>query len=255
MAPNLQPVATLLGVDVATVKKVLNSWGPGKYDAELNVDGKAMRPDGKAAATLIPPAYGLAGVGNHTWSGSRGTIPYWNAYVAVTQMHGSGTFIDKRLDVSSNPVAMKTKLGETRGTPDNVSAKLAALQYYQLSLPAPTPPEGSFDGQASQRGEQLFQKKARCATCHVPPLFTEPGWNLHTPGEMGIDDFQAKRSPGEQSYRTAPLRGLFAHSKGGFYHDGRFQTLADVVNSYDTRFQLGLTEQEKHDLVEYLKSL
>jgi cytochrome c peroxidase len=72
---------------------------------------------------------------------------------------------------------------------------------------------------------------------------------------MGIDDFQAKRSPGEQSYRTAPLRGLFAHSKGGFYHDGRFQTLADVVNSYDTRFQLGLTEQEKHDLVEYLKSL
>jgi cytochrome c peroxidase len=194
-------------------------------------------------------------VGNHTWSGSRPSIPYWNAYVAVTQMHGSGTFIDKRLDVASNPVAAKTKLGETRGTPDNVTSKLAALQYYQLSLPAPTPPDNSFDHDAAEHGEQLFSSKAKCSSCHVPPLFTEPGWNLHTPAEMGIDDFQAKRSPGEESYRTAPLRGLFAHSKGGFYHDGRFQTLTDLVNSYNSRFHLELTEQEKRNLVEYLKSL
>ena len=255
MAPNLQPVANLLGANVATVKKVLNSWGPGKYDAELNVDGKAMRPDGKSAAVLIPPAFGLAGVGNHTWSGSRPSIPYWNAYVAVTQMHGSGTFIDKRLDVASNPVALKTKLGETRGTPDNVTAKLAALEYYQLSLPAPTPASGSFDREAATRGQQLFEGKAKCSTCHVPPLFTEPGWNLHTPAEMGIDDFQAKRSPGEQAYRTAPLRGLFTHSKGGFYHDGRFATLNDVVEHYNEHLRLGLSAQEKAALVEYLKSL
>lgn len=255
LAPNLQPLADLLGVDVATVKKVLGSWGPGKYDAELNVDGKAMRPDGKAAATLIPPAFGLAGISNHTWSGSRGTLPYWNAYVAVTQMHGSGTFIDKRLDVAANPIAMKTKLGESRGTPDNVTAKLAALHYYQLSLPAPAPPENSFDSAAAKRGQQVFTTKAKCATCHVPPLFTEPGWNLHTPEEIGVDDFQAKRSPGEQSYRTAPLRGLFAHSKGGFYHDGRFSTLADVVEHYNSHLNLRLSGQEKTDLVEYLKSL
>jgi len=255
MAPNLQPFATLLGVDVATVKKVLNSWGPGKYDAELNVDGRATRPDGRAAATLIPPAFGLAGVGNHTWSGSRPAIPYWNAYVAVTQMHGSGTFIDKRLDVAANPVALKTKLGETRGVPDNVTAKLAALHYYQLSLPAPIPPEGSFDREAASRGEQLFKSKAKCSTCHVPPLFTEPGWNLHTAAEIGVDDFQAKRSPGEQSYRTAPLRGLFAHSKGGFYHDGRFATLDDVVEHYNNHLKLGLTTQEKAEVVQYLKSL
>lgn len=255
LAPNLQPLADLLGVDVATVKKVLGSWGPGKYDAELNVDGKAMRPDGKAAATLIQPAFGLAGISNHTWSGSRGTIPYWNAYVAVTQMHGSGTFIDKRLDVAANPIATKTKLGESRGMPDNVTAKLAALQYYQLSLPAPTPPENSFDSAAAKRGQQLFTTKAKCATCHVPPLFTEPGWNLHTPQEVGVDDFQAKRSPGEQGYRTAPLRGLFAHSKGGFYHDGRFATLGDVVEHYNSHLNLQLSVQEKTDLVEYLKSL
>lgn len=255
LAPNLQPLAALLGVDVATVKKVLGSWGPGKYDAELNVDGKAMRPDGKSAATLIPPAFGLSGIGNHTWSGSRGSIPYWNAYVAVTQMHGSGTFIDKRLDIAANPIATKTKMGESRGVPDNVTAKLAALQYYQLSLPAPTPPANSFDSSAAKRGQQLFAAKAKCATCHVPPLFTEPGWNLHTPQEIGVDDFQAKRSPGEQGYRTAPLRGLFAHSKGGFYHDGRFATLADVVEHYNSHLNLQLSGQEKADLVEYLKSL
>jgi hypothetical protein len=255
LAPNLQPLADLLGVDVATVKKVLGSWGPGKYDAELNVDGIAMRPDGKAAATLIPPAFGLSGISNHTWSGSRGTLPYWNAYVAVTQMHGSGTFIDKRLDVAANPIATKTKLGESRGMPDKVTAKLAALQYYQLSLPAPVPPENSFDSAAAKRGQQVFTTKAKCATCHVPPLFTEPGWNLHTPQEVGVDDFQAKRSPGEQGYRTAPLRGLFAHSKGGFYHDGRFSTLADVVEHYNSHLNLRLSEQEKTDLVEYLKSL
>jgi hypothetical protein len=255
LAPNLQPLADLLGVDVPTVKKVLGSWGPGKYDAELNVDGKAMRPDGKSGAVLIPPAFGLAGVSNHTWSGSRATIPYWNAYVAVTQMHGSGTFIDPRLDIPANKVAVKTRLGETRGKPDNVTGKLAALQYYQLSLPAPTPPEGSFDPAAAARGEQIFASKAKCAACHVPPLFTEPGWNLHSPSEIGVDDFQAKRSPGEQSYRTAPLRGLFAHNKGGFYHDGRFATLDDVIEHYNKHSNLGLTQQEKADLAQYLKSL
>jgi hypothetical protein len=255
LAPNLQPLLDALNVDAATAKKVLESWGPGKYDAELNVDGKGMRPDGKSAATLIPPAFGLAGVGNHTWSGSRPTIPYWNAYVAVTQMHGSGTFIDPRLDTAENPLAMKNQLGNTRGNPDNVTPKLAVLHYYQLSLPAPTPPPGSFNPQLAQTGQQLFQSKAKCATCHVPPVFSEPGWNLHSGDEIGIDDFQANRSPGEKKYRTAPLRGLFAHARGGFYHDGRFATLNDVVNHYDDHLKLGLSEQEKATLVEYLKSL
>ena len=253
LSPNPKPLADQLGVDVATLKKVLASWGPGKYDAELNVDGKAMRPDGKAAATLIPPAFGLAGVNNHTWSGSRPSIPYWNAYVAVTQMHGSGTFIDPRL--TSEKVAAKTGLGSNRAKPDNVSAKLSALHYYQLSLPAPTPPPGSFDASAADRGRQLFEGKAQCATCHVPPLFTEPGWNLHAASEIGVDDFQAKRSPGEQKYRTAPLRGLFAHAKGGFYHDGRFATLDDVVEHYNQTKKLGLNGDEKKALVEFLKSL
>jgi len=97
-------------------------------------------------------------------------------------------------------------------------------------------------------------QRAELRRHHVPPLYTEPGWNSHLPSEIGIDDFQAKRSP-EGTYRTAPLRGLWTHQKGGFYHDGRFATLRDVVDHYDTFKRLGLTDDEKKDLVEFLKSL
>jgi cytochrome c peroxidase len=135
-----------------------------------------------------------------------------------------------------------------------ITAKLAALHFYQLAIPAPSPPEGSFDRVASVRGQAIFNGKAKCSTCHVPPLFTEPGWNMHTAEEIGIDDFQSARSP-DNRYRTAPLKGLFTHIKGGFYHDGRFATLADVVNHYNSFFNSGLVAQEKNDLVEYLKSL
>jgi cytochrome c peroxidase len=87
----------------------------------------------------------------------------------------------------------------------------------------------------------------------VPPLYTEPGWNRHTATEIGIDDFQAQRSP-DVRYRTTPLRGLWTHARGGYYHDGRFATLDDVVAHYDAQ-GLGLTPAEKADLVEFLRSL
>ena len=77
---------------------------------------------------------------------------------------------------------------------------------------------------------------------------------MHTAAEIGIDDFQAKRSPDEK-YRTTPLKGLFVRMKGGFYHDGRFATLEDVVGHYNRHFGLGLTPKQQRDLVEYLKSL
>jgi cytochrome c peroxidase len=203
---------------------------------------------------VIPPAFGRAGVNLHTWTG-YGSVPYWNAYVATTQMHGSGTFYDARVDNADQyPVAAKNGFGNTRGTPDRVTAKLAALHFYEIAIPAPKPPANSFDSGAAARGKDLFNTKARCATCHVPPLFTEPGHNLHTPEEMGIDSFQADRSP-THMYRTAPLAGLWSHQKGGFYHDGRFATLDEVLEHYDHNFHLGLTEKEKGDLIEYLKSI
>jgi mono/diheme cytochrome c family protein len=207
LAPNLTPFTDLLGVDEATLKKVLASWGPGRFDAEIDKDGKAMRPDGSQAGTLIPPAFGLAGVNLHTWTGF-GSVPYWNAYVAATEMHGS----------------------------------------------APKPPKGSFNEAAAARGKEIFEGKGKCATCHIPPLFTEPGNNLHAPDEVGVDAFQADRSP-THKYRTAPLAGLWAHQKGGFYHDGRFAALGDVVDHYDAHLHLDLTQQEKSELIEYLKSL
>jgi hypothetical protein len=254
LAPNLQPVADLLGVDVATVRTVLHSWGPGHFDAELFMDGKAFRPDGKSAATLIPPAFGLAGVNLHTWTG-WGSVTHWNAFVANLEMHGKGTFYDPRLnDALQFPVAARAGFGNVRNDPDLITPMLGPLHFYQLAIPAPKPPQGSFDEEAAARGKQVFNGQAKCATCHVPPLFTEPGWNMHTASEIGVDDFQANRAP-DKAYRTSPLKGLWTHTKGGFYHDGRFATLPDVVNHYNQFFALALTGQQKADLVEYLKSL
>jgi hypothetical protein len=255
MAPDLSEIAALLGVDEPTVRAVLNSWGPGKYDAELLLDGKATQPGGASAATLIPPAFGLAGVNLHTWTG-WGSVTYWNAFVANTQMHGQGTFYDARLeDVAKFPVASAANFGDiTPKNEDRITPKLAALHVYQLAIPIPKPPAGSFDPIAAADGEVLFNGGARCAECHVPPLYTEPGWNMHTADEIGIDDFQAMRSPDER-YRTAPLRGIWTHQTGGFYHDGRFPTLLDVVEHYDTHFSLGLTARQQQHIVEFLKSL
>jgi hypothetical protein len=283
-APNLQPVVDLLrlapqdeSVTAQDVRNVLNSWGPGKFDAELFLDGKTSNPaqitNGITTATnisgavLIPNALGLAGHNLHTWTGGWGTVTYWNAFVAVNEMHGIGTFFDERFDDATQfPIAAAAKLGHVSVDPDSdrVTGKLAALHFYQLSLPSVQPRPGiDFNVAAAERGDELFSGKANCNSCHHEPLWTEPGWNQHSAEEMKIDSFEADRSPGH-AYQTMNLAGVFVRerglfmfpqNKGRFYHDGRFQTLMDVVNSYDARFNLGLTEQEKHDLVEYLKSL
>jgi cytochrome c553 len=255
LAPNLQPIANLLGVDTNTVKTVLGSWGPGKFDAELILDGKAFQPDGRSAATLIPPAFGKAGVNMHTWTGSWGTVSYWNAFVATLEMHGQGNFFDPRLDNAQQyPIAAANHFGHVTTESDRVTPKLAALHYYQLAIPAPAAPGGSFNEESAQRGARLFKGKAQCASCHTDPLGTEPGWNLHAGSDVCIDNFEADRAP-DHRYRTTPLAGLWTHTKRGFYHDGRFATLSDVVDHYDSCFSLGLSGDEKSDLVEYLKSL
>ena len=257
MAPDLSAFEELLGVDNATVKAVLASWGPGKYDAELNLDGKAFRPDGKSAATLIPEAFGHAGHNQHTWTGGWGNVTYWNAYVANLQLQGVGNFYDPRLmNAAQYPIAAKAGFGNKRNSTanDQVTDKLAALQFYQLAMPAPKSPDSMYNKEAADRGKLLFDGKAQCTSCHVPPLFTEPGWGTHKPEEICIDDFQSNRSP-DSSYVTQGLLGLWSHMKGGFYHDGRFATLLDVVNHYNSCKSLNLSEPEKNDLVEYLKSL
>ena len=252
-APTVKPFADLLGVDEPTVRRVLLSWGTGKFDAELILDGKAFRPDGKSAATLLPAAFGLVGISQHTYTGWGG-VSHWNAFVANLEMGGSGTFWDPRLNLASQfPIAAKAGFGNVRSDKDLITAKLPALHFYQLAIPAPTNERNPF-APSTKRGEELFNGKARCATCHVPPIYTEPGWNMHTPAEIGIDDFQANRSP-DRRYRTTPLKGMIAKQKGGFYHDGRFPTLLDVVNHYDSFFALRLTDDEKRELVQFVQSL
>jgi mono/diheme cytochrome c family protein len=254
LAPNLKPFADLLGVDQATVRAVLQSWGPGHFDAELALDGKAFRPDGKTSAVLIPPAFGLAGVNLHTWTG-WGSVTYWNAFVANLEMHGKGNFFDPRLDNAERfPVAAKAGFGHVTSTKDLITPKLAALHFYQLGLRAPDAPADTFNADAAKRGQKIFNGTAGCATCHVPPLYTEPGWNLHTPSEVCVDSFQADRGP-DHRYRTSPIGAISTHFKGGFYHDGRFPNLNAVVEHYNKCMNLGLTSGEKSDLIQYLLSL
>ncbi len=278
-SPSVQPFVDLLRVDATTVRAVLNSWGPGKFDAELKLDGKAFNPQqitngiitgtNVPGATLLPNAFGLAGFNQHTWTGAWGTVSYWNAFVANLEMGGKGTFFDPRLDNAAKfRIAAVNGFGHVFTDPDSdlITSKLPALHFYQLAIPAPKPqPNLHFDPVAAARGDELFAAagKARCGECHIEPLWTEPGWNLHTPAEMMIDAFQADRAP-DGTYKTMNLAGIYVRelgifmkpeNKGRFYHDGRFLTLLDVVKSYNDRFSLNLTDQEMNDIVEYLKSL
>jgi len=252
---DLSAFVNALQVSEATVRTVLTNWGPGRFDAALLLDGQGFRTnDGKTAATVIPAAFGLAGVNLHTYTG-WGSVPHWNAFVANLEMQGVGRFYDPRLnDTNTFPVAARLGFANVTNAVDLITSNLPALHLYQLAIPVPEPPAGSFDPVAASEGRTLFNGKANCASCHTPPIFTDPGWNMHTPEEIGIDAFQANRSP-DKHYRTTPLGGLFTRTKGGFYHDGRFATLLDVVNHYDAHFTLGLSVAEKNDLVEYLKSL
>jgi mono/diheme cytochrome c family protein len=216
----------------AEAKAVYTSWGAGFYDPRFNIDGLNT-------PLVIPPAYGLAGVDLETYTG-EGPISYWNSYVAVTQMGGRGNFSDPRLGIN------------IVHEPDLVTPKLPALLAYQLSLPAPPAPAGSFDAVAAERGKLVFS--AACARCHIPPTYTDVNLGvLHDAEETGMDPAYADRTTTGQ-YRTTPLRALWQHPP--YFHDGSAKTLRDVVEHYNQEFEdLELTEQQKLDLVEFLKSI
>lgn len=212
-------------------KAVYNSWGPGKYDPRFNIDGKST-------PLVLPPAYGLARARNETYT-AEGPISYWNAYVAVTQMHGHGNFSDPRLGIN------------IRQTPDMVGPKLASLRAYQHSIEAPAAPAGSFDADASARGRVVFNQN--CVTCHVGANNTDNNSGvLHTASETGQDGSYALRTA-NKSYRTTPLRALWQHAP--YFHDGSAATLQDVVTHYNNFRRLNLSMAQQRDLVEYLKSL
>jgi mono/diheme cytochrome c family protein len=214
-------------------RAVYNSWGVGRYDPRYNIDGLST-------PIVLPPAYGLRGVAMETFT-AEGPVSYWNAYVAVTQMHGQGNFSDSRLGI------------DIEQSPDLVTSKLAALRDYQLSLNAPKPPPGSFDVAAAERGRTVFAAAGRCASCHVGARLTDVNsGRLHAPEETGMDPRYAARTT-QKAYRTTPLRGLLQHPP--YFHDGSAATLDAVVAHYDGVLSLDLSDQQRRDLVEYLKSL
>lgn len=233
---------------VITDKAPFLSWGPGKFDPRFHIfDGtNLIEINSPTLPVVIPPAFGLQGVGFETFNGD-GPISYWNNYVGVTQMGGHGSFSDPRIGVTVTQ------------RPDLVTPKLPALLQYQLSLQTPPPPSGSFNRAAARRGADLFTGAAGCARCHKPPTFTDvlTGSNpsvpfLHDPSEIPTDPAYAARSATKQ-WRTTPLRALWQHAP--YFHDGSARDLLAVVNRYNTRFSLGLTEKQKADLIEFLKTL
>jgi cytochrome c5 len=228
---NVGAIIALSPAITAEQKAIYNSWGPGKYDPRFNLDGKST-------PLVLPPAYGLARVRSETYT-AEGPISYWNAYVAVTQMHGQGNFHDARLGISITQ------------SPDLVTSKLAALRRYQHSLQAPRPVAGSFDAVAARRGRLVFNRT--CASCHTGVTGTDNNaGKLHAPDETGVDGAYAARTS-NKAYRTTPLRGLAQHAP--YFHDGSAATLADVVAHYNRVRNLGLTAEQQRDLVEFLKTL
>jgi mono/diheme cytochrome c family protein len=215
----------------AAQKRVYNSWGPGKYDPRYNLDGKS-------SPLVLPPIYGLANVVNETYT-AEGPISYWNAYVAVTQMHGRGNFADERLGIAISQ------------SPDRVTPRLPALRSYQHRLVTPRAPAGSFDTTAAALGRTLFATS--CAGCHADVTGTDNNRGiLHAPAETGMDSTYASRTA-TRKYRTTPLRALWQHAP--YFHDGSAATLTAVVDHYNRVRTLRLSDQDKRNLVEYLKSL
>ena len=245
---NVGAILALSPVLAEEAKAEFRTWGPGMYDPRHHYfDGtRIVSLNSPSLPIVIPPIYGLRGVGFETFTGD-GPISYWNSYVGVGQMGGHGNFSDPRLGIAIVQ------------SPDLVTPKLPALLRYQLSLRAPTASPGSFDRQAANRGRDVFRHEGGCATCHQSPNFTdvlsapsraEPV--LHAPSEVGMDPRYAERSATGR-YRTTPLRGLFVQPR--YFHDGSATDLLAVVNHYDRHFGLNLTPAQKADLVEYLKSL
>jgi mono/diheme cytochrome c family protein len=221
-------------------KAIYNSWGKGKYDARFNFDGKN-------GPSVIPPAYGLKGVASVTYTGDGPDLAYWNRYVAVTQMHGHGSWVEARATPPEN----------VQNPPDMVLSKLAALQAYQLSIQAPPAPAGSFDVAAAVRGKTVFDGVGNCASCHTGDHLTDAPGKLHLPTEVVSEPEPSGPSFASRSatkmYRTTPLRALWQHAP--YFHNGVATTLEAVVDVYNTKKSLNLTAQQKADLVQYLKSL
>ena len=226
-------------------KDVYSSWKPGLYDPRYDHDG-LNNP------VVIPAAYGLYGLPKSTFTGDgdidhepSGPVAYWNRFVAVNEMHGHGYFADPRLGMEN----------DYREGDDLVTSKLPALQAYQYSIAAPTPPASSFNADQALRGKAIFSGKGQCAVCHSGPSFTDvtDGGKLHPQNASVAPDKEYVKRSATKQWRVTPLKGAWAHPP--YFHDGSAPDLAAVVTRYNQEKNLNLTANEQKDLTEYLKSL
>ncbi|MEO8859270.1 MAG: hypothetical protein ABI343_19975 [Burkholderiaceae bacterium] len=241
---------------------------------------------------VIPPAFGLVGLSKSIFTGDgdtahepAGPTAYWNRYVGVAQMHGHGTFFDERIIINGKPLNVDHRVGD-----DLITAILPQLEAYQWSIAAPAigthgtkwAVASDLDTQAVTRGKAVFEGPAKCSSCHSGSSFTDVNtFGLHpASASVALDKNYIKFSATKQ-WRTTPLKGIWTHPP--YFHDGSGalntttakcmdgsdigslagaadrvrQDLACVVNRYNDpkQLNLGLTDAQRVDLVEYLKSL
>ena len=241
---------------------------------------------------VIPAALGLVGLSKAIFTGDgdtahepAGPVAYWNRYVGVVQMHGHGTFSDERLIINGEPLNVDHRVND-----DLITPILPQLEAYQWSIPAPTlgvdgtkwAVAADLDNEAVARGKAVFEGQAKCSSCHSGPSFTDVNtFGLHpASASVALDENYIKFSATMQ-WRTTPLKGIWMHPP--YFHDGSGalnpttgkcmdgsdigslaratdrvrQDLACVVNRYNdpNELNLGLTDAQRVDLVEYLKSL
>jgi cytochrome c peroxidase len=96
------------------------------------------------------------------------------------------------------------------------------------------------------RGEALFFGKAQCAACHIPPFYLDN--KMH---DLKLERFV--NEPPDGPIKTFTLRGI--KDSPPYLHDGRLLTLEDTVEFFNLILELKLNEQEKKDLVAFMRQL
>jgi cytochrome c peroxidase len=100
--------------------------------------------------------------------------------------------------------------------------------------------------EAETRGEDLFFGKAQCATCHIPPVYMDNQYR-----DLHLERFL--QEPGDGPIKTFTLRGI--KESPPYMHDGRCLTLEDTVEFFNLVLGLKLNQQEKSDLVAFMRVL
>ncbi|KTD50205.1 cytochrome c Hsc [Legionella quinlivanii] len=136
------------------------------------------------------------------------------------------------------------------------------MAEFQEILDFPPAPKLAIDGKLDPskataeelRGQELFFGKAQCSTCHTPPYYTDNTMhNLQTERFFKPVMINNMMAVGDGPIKTFPLRGI--KDSPPYLHDGRLLTLDDSVEFFNLILKLQLNDQEKKDLVSFMKAL